>query len=49
MGLALVFSCFALHLVGFTLQLVGQVFSKAFRILGLDERKDWWVVKWDFH
>lgn len=45
----IIFSCFALRLVGFTLQLVGKVFSEAFRILRLDERKDWWVVKEDFH
>ena len=28
--------------------LVGKVFVKAFRILGLDERKDRWVVEQDF-
>ena len=46
------FSClicfsFAGHLVGFIL--VGKVFRKAFRILGLDERKGRWVVEQDFH
>ena len=35
------------HLVGFIL--VGKVFRKAFRILGLDERKGRWVVEQDFH
>ena len=35
------------HLVGFIL--VGRVFRKAFRILGLDERKGRWVVEQDFH
>ena len=38
---------FAGHLVGFIL--VGRVFGKAFRTLGLDERKCGWVVKQDFH
>ena len=38
---------FAGHLVGFIL--VGKVFRKAFRILGLDERKGRWVVEQDFH
>ena len=38
---------FAGHLVGFTL--VGNVFRKAFRILGLDERKGRWVMEQDFH
>ena len=38
---------FAGHLVGFIL--VGRVFGKAFRTLGLDERKGGWVVKQDFH
>ena len=37
----------AVHLVGFIL--VGKVFSKAFRILGLDDRKGRWVVEQDFH
>ena len=35
------------HLVGFIL--VGVVFSKAFRILGLGERKGRWVMEQDFH
>ena len=35
------------HLVGFIL--VGNVFRKALRILGLDERKGRWVVEQDFH
>ena len=35
------------HLVGFIL--VGNVFRKAFRILGIDERKGRWVVEQDFH
>ena len=34
------------HLVGFIL--VGKGFGKAFRFLGLDERKGRWVVKLDF-
>ena len=38
---------FAGHLVGFILG--GNVFRKAFRILGLDERKGRWVVEQDFH
>ena len=29
--------------------MVGKVFRKAFRILGLDERKGRWVVEQDFH
>ena len=29
--------------------LVGKVFRKSFRILGLDERKGSWVVEQDFH
>ena len=37
----------AWHLVGFIL--VGKVFRKAFRILGLNERKGKWVVEQDFH
>ena len=41
------FFSFAVHLVGFIL--VGKVFGKAFRILGLDERKSRWVVEQDFH
>ena len=28
---------------------MGNVFRKAFRILGLDERKSGWVVEQDFH
>ena len=28
---------------------MGRVFRKAFRILGLDERKGRWVVEQDFH
>ena len=41
--------CFSLagHLVGFIL--VGKVFNKAFRILGLDERKGRRVVEQNFH
>ena len=35
------------HLVGFIL--VGRVFRKAFRILGLGERKGRWAVEQDFH
>ena len=35
------------HLVGFFFG--GKVFTKAFRILGLDERKVRWVVEQDFH
>ena len=46
------FSClnfffFVGHLVRFIL--VGKVIRKAFRILGLDERKGRWVVEKDFH
>ena len=41
------FVSFAWPLVGIIL--VGTVFEKAFRILGLDERKSRWVVKEDFH
>ena len=40
------FFSLARHLVGFIL--VGKVFRKAFRILGLDERKGRWVVEKDF-
>jgi len=29
--------------------MVGKCFGKAFRILGLDERKGRWVVTQDFH
>ena len=35
------------HLVGFIL--VGRVFRKALRILGLGERKGRWVMEQDFH
>ena len=35
------------HLVGFIL--VGRVFRKTFRILGLGERKGRWVMEQDFH
>ena len=35
------------HLVGFIL--VGRVLRKAFRILGLGERKGRWVMEQDFH
>ena len=28
---------------------MGKVFRKAFRILGLDERKGRWVMEQDFH
>ena len=46
------FSCLilfslAVHLLGFIL--VGKVFGKAFRILGLDERKGRWIVEQNFH
>ena len=41
------FFSFAGHLVGFIL--VGKVFRKAFRILGLDERKNRWVVEQYFY
>ena len=40
------FFSFGGHLVGFIL--VGIVFGKVSRILGLDERKGRWVVKQDF-
>ena len=36
-----------MHLVGFIL--VGKVFEKAFRILGLGERKGRWIVEQNFH
>ena len=42
----LIFS-FTGHLEGFIL--AGKVLGKAFRILGLDERKGRWVVEQDFH
>ena len=46
--LALLLFSFAGHLVGFIW--VGSIFGKAFRILGLDERKGRWVlVEQDFH
>ena len=45
--LASFFFSLAGHLVGFTL--VGRVFRKAFRILGLGERKGRWVMEQDFH
>ena len=41
------FFSFAGHLAGFIL--VGKGFRKAFRILGLGERKGGWVVEQDFH
>ena len=43
----LIFFSFAGHLVGFIL--VGKVFRKAFRILGLGERKGRWAMEQDFH
>ena len=43
----LIFFSFAGHLAHFIL--VGKVFRKCFRILGLDERKGTWVVEQDFH
>ena len=43
----LIFFSLAGHLVGFIL--VGRVFRKAFRILGLGERKGRWVMEQDFH
>ena len=39
------FCLFAGHLVGISVE---HVFGKAFRILGLDERKGRWVVEQDF-
>ena len=41
------FFFYAGHLVGFIL--VEKVFKKAFRILGLGERKGSWAVEQDFH
>ena len=41
------FSLFLPHLVGFIL--VGRVFRKAFRTLGLGERKGRWAMEQDFH
>ena len=43
----LIFFSLAGHLVGFIL--VGRVFRKAFRILGLGERKGRWAVEQVFH
>ena len=43
----LIFFSFTEYLVGFIL--VRKKFRKAFRILGLDERRDRWVVEQDFH
>ena len=43
----LIFFSLAGHIVG--LILVRRVFRKAFRILGLGERKDRWVMEQDFH
>ena len=43
----LIFFSLAGHLVGFIL--VGRVFRKAFKILGLGERKGRWVMEQDFH
>ena len=43
----LIFFSLAGHLVGFVL--VGRVFRKAFRILGLGERKGRWAMQQDFH
>ena len=43
----LIFFPLAGHLVGFIL--MGRVFRKAFRILGLGERKGRWVMEQDFH
>ena len=43
----LIFFSLAGHLVGFIL--VGRVFRKAFRILGLGERKGRWAMEQDFH
>ena len=42
----LIFFSLAGHLVGFIL--VGRVFGKAFRILGLGERKGRWAIEQDF-
>ena len=43
----LIFFSLAGHLVGFIL--VGRVFGKAFRNLGLGERKGRWAMEQDFH
>ena len=45
--LARFFFSLAGHLVGFIL--IGRVFRKAFRILGLGERKGRWAMERDFH
>ena len=45
--LASFFLSLAGHLVGFIL--VERVFGKAFRILGLGERKGRWAMEQDFH
>ena len=41
------FLLLGINLVGFIL--MGRVFRKAFRILGLGERKGRWVMEQDFH
>ena len=43
----LIFFSLAGHLLGFIL--MGRVFRKAFRILGLGESKGRWVMEQDFH
>ena len=43
------FSLFLPFFFSFAGHLVGKVFRKAFRILGLGERKGRWVVEQDFH
>ena len=43
----IIFFSLAGHLVGFIL--VGRVFRKTFRNLGLGERKGRWVMEQDFH
>ena len=43
----LIFFSLAGHLVGFNL--VGRVFRKAFRIIGLGESKRRWAMEQDFH
>ena len=43
----LIFFSLAGHLVGFIL--MGRVFRKAFRIVGLGERKGRWAMEQDFH
>lgn len=43
----LIFFSLAGHLEGFIL--MGRVFRKAFRILGICERKGRWVMEQDFH